>query len=111
MNRIDADSEEFKNLLAAWVDALKVMDTKLNAYYTAVGALENSKYRDAATYFKEAVIHSQKNPDLTTQMTHKYDSALRKFGEIFQLEDWQEALASWLREYQLEKQEQTSELP
>jgi hypothetical protein len=110
-SRIDTDSEEFKNLLTAWIHALKVMDTRLNAYYAAVGALENPKFRDAATYFKEAVARSEKNPALANEMNHKYDSALRKLGEILQQEHWPEALAAWLREYQIEKPEQTQELP
>jgi hypothetical protein len=51
---MDVNSNEFNDLLVAWVDALKVMDIKLNAYYAAVAALENNaKYPDAAASFKQ----------------------------------------------------------
>jgi len=108
---MDVDSAEFNDLLAAWVDALKVMDTKLNAYYSAVGALENSEYRPAASYFKSAVIHSQNDPVLLREMTRKYEIARRKLDELLQQSRPAEAVSAWLREYRLEKPKAPSELP
>jgi hypothetical protein len=96
---MDVNSAEFNDLLAAWVDALKVMDTKLNAYYSAVGALENSEYRPAASYFKSAVLRSQNDPVLLGEMTHKYDSARRKLDELLLQSRPAEAVSAWLREY------------
>ena len=101
---MDIGSAEFQSLLDAWVDALKVMDdTKLNAYYSAVGALENSEYKPAAPYFKSAVIRSQSDPLLANQMKHKYDSARRKLDGLLQQSRPAEAVSAWLREYQPEK--------
>jgi hypothetical protein len=108
---MDVNSTEFNELLGAWVDALKVMDTKLNAYYSAVGALENSEYRPAASYFKSAVIHSQNDPVLLREMTRKYDLARRKLDELLQQSHPAEAVAAWLREYRPENPKVLEELP
>jgi hypothetical protein len=97
--------EELKRLLDAWVDALKVMDTKLNAYYSALGALENSEFKPAAPYFMSAVRRSQNDPLLASQMKHKYDSARRQLEEKLRQSHPAEAVSAWLREYQLEKLE------
>lgn len=106
---IDTNSPEFKDLLRAWVDAIKVMDTKLQAHYSAVAALENSPFAPAAPFFKDAVLLAQKSPALTETMNRKYDSALQKWEQLSQRYDFPESLVAWLREYQLEQPEQNSE--
>jgi hypothetical protein len=45
---LDTDSAEFKDLLAAWLHALKVLDTKLQAHILAVTELQNSEFHAAA---------------------------------------------------------------
>jgi len=99
---IDPNSEEFKTLFATWLGALKVLDTKLHAYYTALAALENSAlFAPAAPYFKEAVLRSQKDADLISEMDRKYDQARQKWEQLSLQSDFLEALASWLQEYRL----------
>lgn len=109
---MDINSTEFSDLLAAWVNALKVMDTKLNAYYSAVASLENSaKYPGAAAYFKEALFKAEKNPALLAEMTEKYRLGLQKLHELSFGSHPAEAVSAWLREYRLEKPRVQSELP
>jgi len=98
---VTPNSPEFTDVLAAWIDALKVMDTKLNAYYTAVASLENSEFAAAAPFFKDAVLRAQEDPRLVGEMTHKYDLALRKLRQLIQQSGSVEALSSWLREYRV----------
>jgi hypothetical protein len=103
-SRIDTDSPEFKDLLAAWVDALKVMDTKLNVYCSAVAALENNaKYSDAATYFKQVLGNAEDDPLLRGEMDEKYRLALRRLGELSSGSHPAEAVSAWLQEYRIEK--------
>jgi hypothetical protein len=109
---MDAGSTEFNDLLAAWVDALKVMDTKLNAYYSAVASLENNtSYPGAATHFKQTLSEVERNPDLAAEMTEKYRLAMLRLRELSSGSHPVEAVAAWLREYQLEKPKVQSELP
>jgi hypothetical protein len=109
---MDVNSAEFNDLLAAWIDALKVMDTKLNAYYAAVAALENNaKYPDAATLFKQTLGNAEKSPGLMAEMNEKYRLGLQRLRELSSGSDPAEAVSAWLREYQLEKPKAHLELP
>jgi len=101
----DPNPTEFRDVLAAWLDALKAMDTKLNAYYSTLASLENSKFSPAAPYFKDAVIEAQRDPRLAAEMKNKYDSAFRRLEPQFPESRFLEALYAWLREYQVEKNE------
>jgi hypothetical protein len=104
---LDTDSAEFKDLLAAWVHALKVLDTKLKAHILAITVLQNSPFQAAAPFLIDAVGRSEKSPDLIADMNHKYDSALQKWEQLSPLDDFPAILASWLRKYQLEIPKQT----
>ncbi len=107
MNMIDMDSPAFKDLLAAWFQALKTQDTQLNAYYMAVAALENSPpYNAAVPFFKDALARSLESKSLAADMTRKYDSAQQKWEQLVLQYDFQEAFATWLREYR-QKPEQS----
>jgi hypothetical protein len=104
---LDTNSPEFKDLLAAWVHALKVLDTKLHAHILAIAALQNSPFEAAAPFLIDAVGRYQKSPDLIADLSRKYDSSLQKWEQLSPLDDFSAVLASWLREYQLEIPKQT----
>jgi len=98
---IDTDSKEFKDLLAAWTDALKVMDTKLNAYYSAIASLENNlKYPGAAEHFKQVLFKAEENPALAVQMTEKYRLGLLQLHELSSGLHPAEAVRSWFSKFQ-----------
>ncbi len=103
---MNTDFPEFPDLLAAWLEALKTMDTKLNAYYMAVAALQNSQFAVAVPFFEEAVTRSQNDAGLAADMNRKYDSFRQKWEQLTQQSDFSEALASWLREFRLETPKQ-----
>lgn len=100
---IDPNSDEFKDLLAAWINALKTLDMRLQTYSSAVAALENSKtHKEAARYFKDAVKLAEADQLLLIDVEQKYRQAAEQCEHLLQQSNWQEALASWLREYRLE---------
>jgi hypothetical protein len=98
---MEINSIELDDLLAAWTDALKVMDTKLNAYYSAVAALENNaKYPGAGAHFKEAFAGAEKNPNLTAEMNEKYRLGLLQLRELSSGSHPAEAVRSWFSKFQ-----------
>ena len=103
---IDSSSPEFRAVLDAWLGALKVLDTKLNAFYMAVASLENDKQlAPAASHFKDVLLRCQESPKLATDMNHKYSEFLLKWEQLAQQSDFSEALASWLQEFRLKTPE------
>ena len=98
---MDINSTELNDLLVAWADALKVLDTKLNAYYSAVAALENNaKYPGAGAHFKEALAGAEKNPNLTAEMNEKYRLGLLQLRELSSGSHPAEAVRSWFSKFQ-----------
>jgi hypothetical protein len=98
---MDVNSAEFNDLLVAWTDALKVLDTKLNAYYSAIAALENNaKYPGAGAHFKEALTEAEKNPNLAPEMNEKYRLGLLQLRELSSGSRPAEAVRSWFSKFQ-----------